>query len=426
MGGEPGHGRASGDDVAAGRLEVRQRGPDRVDRGEERDVDRPSKSTGATSAKSAGAIVPTCARAGSGRRAPRRSLRPHARAPARAEVSGRDVGRTPAPGSVRRRLESFLGAGDEREVGTLAREGLGGREAEPAGGAHDEDAAAGQVLWHEPGGYPAAASADETRRASAPGWRAHNDTAHTSLARRRGDRRRIVGCAVAAFLAEAGGSVIAWSATNVAAGASGRNSGILQRPMDAALAPLAAETLAHYRTLAEHGFGLAAEPDGILVVGHDRMRPRPRGRGAAAAFPELGAELLPVGEPATFEPALAPDLAAIRLATGHAVPPGGATRAFAARARAAGAEIRSGAAATLAPGGVRAGPGTLAAGAVVVAAGPWTPQLVDPSGAWRPIAALWGVVCELRLPGPRGTGSRRPGSRASWAWAASRTCCSAW
>ena len=210
----------------------------------------------------------------------------------------------------------------------------------------------------------------------------------------------IVGCAVAAFLAEAGASVVVVERDDVAAGASGRNSGILQHPMDAALAPLSAETLAHYRTLAEHGFGLAAEPDGILVVGHDEPALDREAAVLRAAFPELGAELLPVGEPATVEPALAPDLAAIRLATGHAVPPGGATRAFAARARAAGAEIRTGAAATLAPGGVRAGPGTLAAGAVVVAAGPWTPQLVDPSGAWRPIAALWGVVCELRLPAP--------------------------
>ena len=40
------------------------------------------------------------------------------------------------------------------------------------------------------------------------------------------------------------------------------------------------------------------------------------------------------------------------------------------------------------------------AGAVVVAAGPWTPRLVDPSGAWRPIAPLWGVVAEVRLGAP--------------------------
>jgi D-hydroxyproline dehydrogenase subunit beta len=40
------------------------------------------------------------------------------------------------------------------------------------------------------------------------------------------------------------------------------------------------------------------------------------------------------------------------------------------------------------------------AGAVVVAAGPWTPEVVDPGGGWRPIAPLWGVVVEVRLESP--------------------------
>ena len=40
------------------------------------------------------------------------------------------------------------------------------------------------------------------------------------------------------------------------------------------------------------------------------------------------------------------------------------------------------------------------AGAVVVAAGPWTPEVIDPAGRWRPIAPLWGVVSEVRLDAP--------------------------
>jgi glycine/D-amino acid oxidase-like deaminating enzyme len=40
------------------------------------------------------------------------------------------------------------------------------------------------------------------------------------------------------------------------------------------------------------------------------------------------------------------------------------------------------------------------AGAVVVAAGPWTPELIDPSGAWRPITPLWGVNVEIQLESP--------------------------
>ena len=50
--------------------------------------------------------------------------------------------------------------------------------------------------------------------------------------------------------------------------------------------------------------------------------------------------------------------------------------------------------------GVRTAGGTTPAGAVVVAAGPWTSALVDPTGAWRPIAPLWGVNVELRLAQP--------------------------
>ncbi len=39
---------------------------------------------------------------------------------------------------------------------------------------------------------------------------------------------------------------------------------------------------------------------------------------------------------------------------------------------------------------------------VVVAAGPWTPALLDPSGTWRPIEPLWGVVVDALLAAPPG------------------------
>ena len=39
---------------------------------------------------------------------------------------------------------------------------------------------------------------------------------------------------------------------------------------------------------------------------------------------------------------------------------------------------------------------------VVVAAGPWTPDVIDPSGAWRPIRSSWGVVVAITLPDPPG------------------------
>ena len=46
------------------------------------------------------------------------------------------------------------------------------------------------------------------------------------------------------------------------------------------------------------------------------------------------------------------------------------------------------------------GEGVVRPGAVVVTAGPWTPAIIDPSGAWRPILPYWGVIVELGLEAP--------------------------
>jgi glycine/D-amino acid oxidase-like deaminating enzyme len=214
----------------------------------------------------------------------------------------------------------------------------------------------------------------------------------------------IVGCALATFLAEDGARVRLYERYELAAGASGRNSGLLQHPMDEALADVFAASSAFYAELG-HGFELPAEAVGILVVSEDPAALEPTRADLAARFPELGGDAL---DPATLhaaEPALAEGLAAFRLDTGLPVPPAAATQAFAARARGAGAELIEGVAATpLVVGGramgVRTAAGTEPAGAVVVAAGPWTSALVDPTGAWRPIGPLWGVNVELRLAEP--------------------------
>lgn len=210
----------------------------------------------------------------------------------------------------------------------------------------------------------------------------------------------IVGCALAAFLAEGGASVLLVERDEVAAGASGRNSGVVQHPMQAELVPLFDETVEHYRDLEEHGFLLPAEPGGLLVLAGDPGELATELAVLRRGFPELRAEALAPGEPAALEPGVAADLAAIRLHTGYAVPPGDATRAFARRAAAAGATIATGSGAALAAGGLTVAGAHVPAGTVVVAAGPWTPALVDPSGRWQPIAARWGVVAEVRLPSP--------------------------
>ena len=204
----------------------------------------------------------------------------------------------------------------------------------------------------------------------------------------------IVGCAVAAFLAEAGASVLLVERDDVAAAASGRNSGVLQHPMDATLAPLFDASLRHYRELGEHGFALPDEPHGVLVVAAAELGVPAE----LASFPELRAER--IADATQVEPALTAGLAGVRLHTGYPVGPATATRAFADRARAAGARLLTGAEAALASGGITVHGARRPAGAVVIAGGPWTPALVDPSGGWRPIAPLWGVIAEVRLDAP--------------------------
>ena len=219
----------------------------------------------------------------------------------------------------------------------------------------------------------------------------------------------VVGCALATFLAEDGARVRLYERDELAAGASGRNAGLLQHPMDEALAGVYATSSALYAELG-HGFELPAEAVGILVVAEDAAALAPARADLAARFPELSAEAL---DPATLraaEPGLAEGLAAFRLDTGLPVPPAAATQAFAARARAAGAELIEGVAAMplIADGraiGVRTAAGTEPAGAVVVAAGPWSSAVITDGrpalpGGWRPITALWGVNVEVRLAQP--------------------------
>jgi D-hydroxyproline dehydrogenase subunit beta len=210
----------------------------------------------------------------------------------------------------------------------------------------------------------------------------------------------IVGCAVAAFLAERGATVLLIEREAIAAGASGRNSGMVQHPMDPVLLPLFTETIGHYRDLAAHGFALPDEPQGLLLVAEEEEVLAGDLAAIRAGFPELAPESLGPGGPARLEPEVAADVAGVRLHTGYAVPPAAATAAFAARADAAGAVLRVGAGAALAPGGVVADGTFVPAHAVVVAAGPWTPELIDPTGAWRPIAPLWGVNADVPLEAP--------------------------
>lgn len=195
----------------------------------------------------------------------------------------------------------------------------------------------------------------------------------------------IVGCSLAALLAEEGAEVTLYEREAIAAAASGRNSGVLQHPMDEALVAVHEASLELYRGLG-HGFELAEEPVGVLVLSDDGDALERDRAEMAARFPELAVEA--VGDPRALEPALAEGLAAYRLDTGRPVPPAAATHAWAARAQAAGAELRVGEAV--------ADPRALE-GTVVVTAGPWSSDLLGVPGA---IVPLWGVNVEVRLSDP--------------------------
>jgi glycine/D-amino acid oxidase-like deaminating enzyme len=215
----------------------------------------------------------------------------------------------------------------------------------------------------------------------------------------------IVGTAIAAFLAEAGLTVRLFERVEIASGASGRNSGIVQHPWDPVLADLYRRSLAVYRELGaerDGALGFPAEPAGLLYVGRDPELAKREAASWAATWPATRAEVVDGSALRALEPALAPDLSACRLAIGYPVEPGAATRAFAASAATSGVELVLGADVSIAVEGDRA-VGVLRdgrfepAGRVVIAAGPWTPGVVDPTGAWRPIRPVWGVVASIRL-----------------------------
>jgi glycine/D-amino acid oxidase-like deaminating enzyme len=262
----------------------------------------------------------------------------------------------------------------------------------------------------------------------------------------------IAGCAAAALLAEEGAAVRLYERSAIGAGASGRNSGILQHPMDAALVPLYEASLELYAALG-HGFEFPREPTGTLVVSDDGAALAADHAAAGAHFPDLAPEWLEGTALQAAEPAVGPDLFAYRIATGRPIPPAAATSAWAARARSAGAAILVGEAATVEYGdgrltGVRVAGRVEPADVVIAAAGPWTPEAIgaersaaggspsrevigaersaaggSPSreviGAERsaaggspspdaiaatgdglPVAAVWGVVAQVRLAAP--------------------------
>jgi glycine/D-amino acid oxidase-like deaminating enzyme len=218
----------------------------------------------------------------------------------------------------------------------------------------------------------------------------------------------IVGTSAAAFLAEAGASVVLFEASALGAGASGRNSGAIQHPYDPPLAELYRQTLPLYRELAqlEPDFELPLEPTGLLVVSTDEPAAEAASIGLRSTTPELESRFINASEMRSLEPALAAGVAGCLLATGYAVVPAGATLAYGRRALRAGAELRLGALAQPRFDGDRAvgvqlpSGESVTAGSVLLAAGPWSVGLVPGWAERPPIGRTWGLVATIALPEP--------------------------
>jgi glycine oxidase len=210
----------------------------------------------------------------------------------------------------------------------------------------------------------------------------------------------IVGCATAYFLARDGHNVMVVDPHGIAAGASGRNNGLIEHPYDAATVGLFEETLGLLAQVLGDNF--PREPVGSLLLTHDEASVRELER-HYEAFPSLAPQALDPDQAREAEPLLADGLWGCMLHTGHPVMPLEATTAFADLARAAGAEFVLGEPLALIRDGqqvcgVASGADQSRAAAVLICAGAATTAVLN--GLVRPdvIKPLWGVIVAVELP----------------------------
>ena len=137
----------------------------------------------------------------------------------------------------------------------------------------------------------------------------------------------IIGCSAAAFLAEAGARVTVYDRAGIAAGASGRNSGVLQHPLDDRLAAWHTASVALHREVAD----IADEPEGLLILGRATVGGLP---------PELDPQVLDDAREA--EPLVVAAMPGVLVNTGWVVGPTALTQAWWRRAETAGARLATG------------------------------------------------------------------------------------
>jgi D-hydroxyproline dehydrogenase subunit beta len=218
----------------------------------------------------------------------------------------------------------------------------------------------------------------------------------------------IVGCAAAYELARGGAKVILLERDELAAGASGRNHGLLVSPLDPGLVPMASTSLDVYRAFVADSpipLTLDRDPIGYLIVGSDDHGQHEAGEGEARAAESCGVHVdrLTSEEVVRLEPDISPEAAAEvwLLDDVRRVQPGALTTAFALAARSLGAEIghHLGVRILLTVGpsvrGVVTDEGTISTDTVVLAAGPWTGPLYRPLGIDLPMTAARGWLVGL-------------------------------
>jgi glycine/D-amino acid oxidase-like deaminating enzyme len=222
----------------------------------------------------------------------------------------------------------------------------------------------------------------------------------------------IIGAACALELAARGASVTLIEREHLAAGASGRNLGLLMMPDDGALVPMYRAGVDAYREVVDEApfdVFMDRESTGVVQVALDETD-LPEAEAHAAFLSGQGVvveRLTTASRARELEPALADGLAGVWFVDhGRRVDPGALTVALATLATARGAAVRHHLQVrTLhAPSGrvrgVVTDEGVLPADAVVVAAGPWSPALLEPAGVRLPVWPVRGWLVRVAPPRP--------------------------
>ena len=219
----------------------------------------------------------------------------------------------------------------------------------------------------------------------------------------------ILGAACAHELATRGLTVTLIERDELAAGASGRNHGLMLTPQDPRLVPMFTESLDLYRAAAADAiapFSMDEEPVGFLIVAGDEESEREAGRSEAEAIAAqgVGLERLDAEGLRAIEPHLAQDLVeGWLLDDGRRLDPAALTVSL---ALASGTDIHRHTAvrSLLLRGdrvaGVVTDIGEIEADEVVVAAGPWTPPLLRPLGLALPVVGARGWLVHVQPAAP--------------------------